>query len=119
MKQTQLSFDVFSHTCLLFHSQHFEHLSSYLLQDFWSQGLLPEIQADHLPLIARASSLHDIGKCALSEQIVHGTTKLSPLEYEIMKQHTTLGGNDSGPSFAGIIRSTVAGLRCRNRALSS
>lgn len=91
MKQTQLSFDVFSHTCLLFHTQHFQHLSSYLLQDFWSQGLLPEIPADHLPLIARASSLHDIGKCVLSEQIVHGTTKLSPLEYEIMKQHTTLG----------------------------
>lgn len=91
MKQTQLPFDVFSHTCLLFHSQHFERLSSYLLQDFWRQGLLPEIQADHLPLIARASSLHDIGKCVLSEQIVHGTTKLSPLEYEIMKQHTTLG----------------------------
>lgn len=53
--------------------------------------MLPEIQADHLPLIARAFSLHDIGKCVLSEQIVHGTTKLSPLEYEIMKQHTTLG----------------------------
>lgn len=91
MQQTHSSFDVFSRTCQLFHSRHFECLSSYLLQVFWDRGLLPKIQEHHLSLISSASSLHDIGKCVLSEQIVNSTTKLSPLEYEIMKQHTTLG----------------------------
>ena len=91
MQQTHSSFDVFSRTCQLFHSRHFECLSGYLLHVFWSRGLLPEIQEHYLSLISSASSLHDIGKCVLSEQIVNSTTKLSPLEYEIMKQHTTLG----------------------------
>lgn len=91
MQQTHSSFDVFSRTCQLFHSRHFECLSGYLLHMSWSQGLLPGVQEHHLPLLASASALHDIGKCVLSEQIVNSPTKLSPLEYEIMKQHTTLG----------------------------
>lgn len=85
------TFDVFSRSCLLFHTQHFERLANCLLRAYWEADLLPEIHANDLDALSKASSLHDIGKCALSEQIVNCPAELSPLEYEIMKQHTTLG----------------------------
>ena len=88
MEHDYSSFDVFSRTCLLFHSRHFECLTAYLLRAVWRQGLLPDIPEDHLRILSKASSLHDIGKCALSEQIVNCTTKLTRLEFEIMQQHT-------------------------------
>lgn len=91
MEHDYSSFDVFSRTCLLFHSRYFECLTGYLLRAVWRQGLLPDIPEDHLRILSKASSLHDIGKCALSEQIVNCTTKLTRLEFEIMQQHTTLG----------------------------
>lgn len=85
------SFEVFSRSCLLFHTRHFESLGSHLLRAYWEEDLLPGIHADDLGVLSTAASLHDIGKCALSEQVVDCPTDLSPLEYEIMKQHTTLG----------------------------
>lgn len=91
MEHDHSSFDVYSRTCLLFHSRHFESLVNYLLHAVWHQGLLPNVPEHHLPILTRASSLHDIGKCALSEQIVNCTTQLTHLELEIMQQHTTLG----------------------------
>ena len=62
-----------------------------MLKAFWRQGYLPEPQEDDLPILTKAALLHDIGKCALSEQIVNSTSRYSSLEYEVMKQHTTLG----------------------------
>lgn len=92
MKQHLIStFDVFSRSCLLFHTRHFEHVSAYLLHAYWKESLLPDISEEDLDVLARASALHDIGKCALSEQIVGSSMELSALEYEIIKQHTTLG----------------------------
>lgn len=92
MKQHPIStFDVFSRSCLLFHTRHFERVSAYLLHTYWKESLLPDIPGEDLDVLARASTLHDIGKCALSEQIVGSSMELSPLEFEIMKQHTTLG----------------------------
>lgn len=85
------TFDVFSRICLLYHTSHFGTLSYQLLKTFWDMGLLPGIEDTELHPLAHVASLHDIGKCALSEQIVHSPATLSPLEYEIMKQHTTLG----------------------------
>lgn len=85
------TFDVFSRSCLLFHTQHFERLASRLLRAYWEADLLPDVHVNDLDTLSKASSLHDIGKCALSEQVVNCPAELSPLEYEIMKQHTTLG----------------------------
>lgn len=41
--------------------------------------------------IARASTLHDIGKVAIPDNILLKPGKLTPEEFDIMKTHTTLG----------------------------
>jgi len=41
--------------------------------------------------IARASSLHDIGKVAVPDRILLKPTRLSAAEFETMKEHTTKG----------------------------
>lgn len=42
-------------------------------------------------LIALASSMHDIGKIAIDAKILNKPGKLTPEEFEQMKQHTILG----------------------------
>lgn len=44
-------------------------------------------------LIATASSLHDIGKLAIDDKILNKPGKLTPEEFEIVKQHTVLGAD--------------------------
>ena len=41
--------------------------------------------------IARASALHDIGKIGIPDAILLKPGRLTPEEYEIMKNHTTIG----------------------------
>lgn len=41
--------------------------------------------------IVNASALHDIGKIAVDEKIINKPGKLTPEEYEIVKQHTVIG----------------------------
>lgn len=43
--------------------------------------------------IARVSPLHDIGKVAIPDKILHKQTGLTVEEFEIMKTHTSLGGD--------------------------
>lgn len=42
--------------------------------------------------IARISTLHDIGKVAIPDQILHKPGRLTSGEFEIMKNHTVIGG---------------------------
>lgn len=44
-------------------------------------------------LIANASSLHDIGKISIAEQILNKPGKLTPEEYEKIKEHSSIGAN--------------------------
>ncbi len=44
-----------------------------------------------IQLIAVASSLHDIGKMAIPDEIINKPGKLTPEEYEIMKTHSAEG----------------------------
>lgn len=44
-------------------------------------------------LIATASALHDIGKIGIDEKILNKPARLTPEEYEIMKQHTLIGAS--------------------------
>ncbi len=47
---------------------------------------------DHkISMISSASSMHDIGKIAIPDQILNKPGKLTEHEYEIMKTHTTKG----------------------------
>lgn len=43
--------------------------------------------------ISQVSPLHDIGKVAIPDKILHKRAKLSIDEFEIMKSHTSLGGD--------------------------
>ncbi len=51
------------------------------------------ITAQEAEEIARLSPLHDIGKVAISDSILKKTGALTKEEYELMKGHTTAGGN--------------------------
>lgn len=44
-------------------------------------------------LVTMASPIHDIGKIAISDQILLKPGKLTPSEFEIVKTHTTIGYN--------------------------
>ena len=49
------------------------------------------LDEDKVENIALASSLHDIGKIAVPDNILNKPGKLTPEEFEIMKTHTTRG----------------------------
>lgn len=44
-------------------------------------------------IIANASSLHDIGKISIAEQILNKPGKLTPAEYEKIKEHSSVGAS--------------------------
>ena len=47
---------------------------------------------EYIENLVLASPLHDIGKIAISDSILCKPGKLTPEEFEIMKTHTTIGG---------------------------
>jgi putative two-component system response regulator len=53
----------------------------------------PELDDLHLLRIAKASPLHDIGKVGIPDAILLKPGKLTPEEWEIMKNHTRIGGD--------------------------
>lgn len=58
-----------------------------IAKNFPEYKLTPEIIA----IITNASSLHDIGKVSIPDQILNKPGKLTDEEFEIMKTHTTIG----------------------------
>lgn len=63
-----------------------------ILANAW-KGLYPDshLSDESVKLIARASTLHDIGKVAIPDAILMKPGKLTKEEFDIMKTHTTLG----------------------------
>ncbi|MEN8136362.1 MAG: HD domain-containing phosphohydrolase [Thermodesulfobacteriota bacterium] len=63
-------------------------LAKYLLTEH------PELQITHSLMvdIVNASPLHDIGKVAIPDAVLHKTGKLGEEEFELIKSHTTIGG---------------------------
>jgi len=54
-----------------------------------------EVKGD-IPVIRMASSLHDIGKIAIPNEILNKPGRLTPMEYEIMKTHSAVGAETMG-----------------------
>jgi len=63
-----------------------------IVQEIRKQGIYSELTQDwDIYLIVQSASLHDIGKIAISDQILRKQDRLTDEEYEEIKQHATLG----------------------------
>jgi len=51
-----------------------------------------ELTDELIDVIASASALHDIGKISIPDAILNKPGRLTPEEFEVMKTHTTVGG---------------------------
>lgn len=51
------------------------------------------LSAERVEQVRQAGFLHDIGKIAISEQILHKPDRLTDEEYEIIKTHATIGAD--------------------------
>ena len=51
----------------------------------------PELDATAIALMSKSAPLHDIGKVGIPDNILLKPGKLSPQEWTVMRQHTTLG----------------------------
>ena len=49
------------------------------------------LNSEQVELLRQASTMHDLGKIAIPDQILNKPGRLTPPEYEIMKTHTTIG----------------------------
>lgn len=75
-----------------YHLERIQHYTRTLARDL--AGKHPELGIS-LPLaeeFARVSPLHDIGKVAIPDAILHKPGKLTPEEFEVMKTHAMIGG---------------------------
>jgi putative two-component system response regulator len=76
------------------HTQRVGQMSALLARQLG----LPDTQVS---LIGRAAPLHDVGKIGVPDTILMKMGKLTPAEFEIVKQHTVIGGRIlSGGKFA-------------------
>lgn len=75
--------------CHLERVQHYTRLLAVDLSETCPELHLSSAQADE---ISRVSPLHDIGKVAISDAILHKPGRLTREEFEEMKKHTLIGG---------------------------
>jgi diguanylate cyclase (GGDEF)-like protein len=69
------------------------------------------LDAEEQDVVLRAAELHDIGKVAIPDAILHKGADLTPEEWELMRKHTIIGQRvlDAAPALqpvANLIRST-------------
>lgn len=53
----------------------------------------PEVDAQFVEQIERSSSLHDIGKVAIPDEVLMKTGPLTPAERDLMQSHALIGGD--------------------------
>jgi diguanylate cyclase (GGDEF)-like protein len=69
------------------------------------------LEAEELDVLVRAAELHDIGKIAIPDEILHKPNSLSDEEWALMRKHTLVGQRvlDAAPALgpvAALVRST-------------
>ena len=87
-----------------------EHLRS-VAQLAIALGQAIHLEPEHLDEVARAAELHDIGKIAVPDSILHKRAPLSGAEWEMMRNHPVIGERilASAPAMtpvAKLVRST-------------
>lgn len=75
------------------HVLHVNRLTELLLNQLILHTDRYGITPSDVPMISIASSLHDIGKIAIAEEILNKPGRLTDEEFAIMKTHTTIGAD--------------------------
>lgn len=73
------------------HVLHIRTITELLLRHLVAMTDQYPLTAAQIAMIVNASSLHDIGKISIPEQILNKPGKLSAEEFNVMKTHTTIG----------------------------
>jgi diguanylate cyclase (GGDEF)-like protein len=82
--------------------RHMADVSQLAVRTGRELGLEPE----DLDVVARAAELHDIGKVAVPDDIIHKPGSLDDVEWRIMRQHTLVGERilAAAPALKGVAR---------------
>lgn len=73
------------------HVLHIRTITEILLKQLRSTGSRYDLTPARIALITNASSLHDIGKISIPEDILNKPGKLTREEFEIVKTHSAIG----------------------------
>ncbi|MBT8764451.1 response regulator [Desulfohalobiaceae bacterium Ax17] len=74
------------------HLERVQHYTLALAQELAGHGF-SRLTSAVIEMLFSLSSLHDIGKVAIPDNILHKPGRLTSEEFEVMKQHTVIGGN--------------------------
>ncbi len=75
-----------------YHLERVQHYTRILARDLALNHPSLGISAQVAEEYARVSPLHDIGKVAIPDSVLHKPGKLTPEEFETMKTHSKIGG---------------------------
>lgn len=75
------------------HVIHINLITEMLLQQLIKKTSKYGLTKSDIRLICTASSLHDIGKIAIPDEILNKPGRFTPQEYEIMKTHAEIGAS--------------------------
>ncbi|MEY3011510.1 MAG: Cyclic di-GMP phosphodiesterase response regulator RpfG [Pseudomonadota bacterium] len=80
--------------------EHVDRMSSYSQVVARRMGMSP----DEIALIKLAAPMHDVGKIGIPDAILLKNGKLTPEEYEVMKQHPLIGARILSGSHSQLLR---------------
>ena len=75
------------------HTLRVNTITRYLLKQLVQRTEKYHLSKSDITLICTASSLHDIGKIAISDEILNKPGRLTDEEFEIIKTHSVIGAN--------------------------
>ena len=73
------------------HVTHVSNMTRILLRAMGAKSSQYFLSEEDIRIISLASSLHDVGKISIPDEILNKPGRLTPEEFEVMKAHTTKG----------------------------
>lgn len=83
------------------HILHIRTITELLLRQIVKKTDEYHLSEADIAMITAASALHDIGKISIPEEILNKPGKLTPEEFNTIKQHTTIGADIIKQMYAG------------------